>query len=154
MIIVLTILAIAFLGLSIWVLSEQDDFDCDGGIALTVVSSLIFIACLVAAVVLAANVTGLRVIDQKIEMYEEENAKIEEQISEVVKQYQDYETGIFTEISPESAVTLVSLYPELKADTLVQKQIEVYLANNDKIKELKETKINGSVQRWWLYFGG
>ena len=154
MIIVLTILAIVFLGLSIWLLSEQDDWDCDGGIALTVVSSLILIACLVAAVVLAANVSGLCVIDQKIEMYEEENTKIEEQISEVVKQYQDYENGIFTEISPESAVTLVSLYPELKADTLVQKQIEVYLANNDKIKELKETKINGSVQCWWLYFGG
>jgi hypothetical protein len=60
----------------------------------------------------------------------------------------------FTEVSPDSAITLVSLYPELKADELVKKQIEVYVANNEKIKELKEKKIMGNVYRWWLYFGG
>ena len=79
---------------------------------------------------------------------------IEEQISAVVKQYQEYETGIFANAKTESSVTLVALYPDLKADALVKKQIEVYLENNEKIKELKEKKINGNVIRWWLYFGG
>ena len=151
MIIVLTVLAFLLAGLGVWMLIEEWDFV--GG-AVMVIGTVLLIICLIAFIILAIDVSGLRVIDQKIEMYEEENTKIEEQISDVVKQYQDYESGIFTEVSPESAVTLVSLYPELKADTLVQKQIEVYLANNDKIKELKESKIQGSVQRWWLYFGG
>ena len=87
-------------------------------------------------------------------MYEEQNAKIEAQISDVVEQYMDYESGVFTEVSSESAITLVSLYPELKADTLVASQIELYMTNNQKIIELREKQINGSVLRWWLYFGG
>ena len=35
----------------------------------------------------------------------------------------------------------------------VQKQIEVYINNNEKIKSLKEDNITGNVKRWWLYFG-
>ncbi len=131
------------------------DGDVDSfGFATSIVSVIAFVACLIAVLVLSVQVSNLKVIDQKIEMYQEENAKIEEQISETVKQYQEYESGIFTEVAPESAVTLVALYPDLKADTLVQKQIEVYLENNEKIKGLKEEKISGSVKRWWLYFGG
>ena len=112
------------------------------------------IASLIVLVILIVCVTNLNVIDDKIAMYQEENTKIEEQIAEIVKQYQQYETDIFTEVSPDSSITLVALYPELKSDTLVQSQIDVYVKNNEKIKSLKENKISGSVYRWWLYFGG
>ena len=111
-----------------------------------------FIAILVT-IGLCVNISNQCVIDAKISMYQEENTKIEVQIAETVKQYQQYETDIFTSVAPDSAITLVALYPELKADTLVQSQIEVYIANNEKIKSLKEEKINGTVSRWWLYFG-
>lgn len=131
------------------------DGGCDDGLGFVACffSGLLFIACLIAGFVLSVQVSNLKVIDQRIEMYQEENAKIEQQISESVKQYQEYESEIFTEVAPESAITLVALYPELKSDTLVQKQIEVYLENNEKIKDLKEDKITGSVKRWWLFFG-
>ena len=109
---------------------------------------------LIATVVFIGLVSNISVIDDKIIMYEQENVKIETQIAEVVQQYQEYETGIFTEVAPESSVTLVALYPELKADSLVQKQVELYITNNEKIKELKASKISGDVYRWWLYFGG
>lgn len=112
------------------------------------------ICSLIAIVVLSIEVSNLSVIDDRIAMYQEENTKIEEQIAEVVKQYQEYETDIFTEVKPDSAITLVSLYPELKSDSLVNSQIEVYVSNNQKIKELREEEITGSVKRWWLYFGG
>jgi hypothetical protein len=108
----------------------------------------------IALIVLLINVSTLKVIDEEIEMYQEENTRIENQISDCVKQYQQYESEIFIETSTESAITLVSLYPELKADTLVAKQIEVYISNNEKIKELKGKKIKGNVYRWWAYFGG
>jgi uncharacterized membrane protein YhiD involved in acid resistance len=108
----------------------------------------------IAVIVLCIMVSGLKTLDNKIEMYQTENTNIENQIAQCVSEYQKYETDIFTEVSPDSAITLVSLYPELKADELVKKQIEVYVANNEKIKELKEKKIMGNVYRWWLYFGG
>lgn len=107
----------------------------------------------ILAFFLAIPISQLSVIDEKISMYQEENTKIEEQIATMVKQYQEYETDIFESVTPESAMTLVTLYPELKSDTLVQKQIEVYVYNNERIKELKEEKIGGSVLRWWVYFG-
>ena len=107
----------------------------------------------IVAIVLLICVLNRVNIDKKIALYEEENAKIEQQIADTVKQYQEYETGIFTEVSPEDSITLVALYPELKSDTLVQSQIEVYVENNKAIKELKSSAINASVYRWWLYFG-
>lgn len=109
---------------------------------------------LLVAIVLGICVSKLNVIDDKIAMYEEQNTSIETQIAEVVEQYQKYETDIFTEVAPESAITLVAMYPDLKSDALVESQINVYVENNKKITELKEQRINGSVLRWWLYFGG
>ena len=112
------------------------------------------IVSLIALVFLCVDASELKVIDERINMYQEENTKIEEQIATVVTQYQQHEKDIFTECSPETSMTLVSLYPELKSDTLVQQQITLYVENNKKIKELKEEEINGDVTRWWLYFGG
>ena len=109
---------------------------------------------LFATIVLGVNVSELSVIDSKITMYQEENTKIEQQVANVVTQYQEYETKTFTAVAPEDSMTLVSLYPELKSDKLVQEQIKVYINNNNKIKELKEKQINGKVHKWWLYFGG
>lgn len=149
MIIVFIIASIALFVVGISLTDDCDDFWA----VVTGVSVLMFGATLIATLVLSIQISNLKVIDQKIAMYQEENTKIEEQISEVVKQYQEYESGIFAEASPESAITLVALYPDLKSDTLVQKQIDVYLENNETIKDLKADKINGSVKRWWLYFG-
>lgn len=112
-----------------------------------------FVGALIAAIILGISVMNLSTIDERIAMYQEENVKIEEQIENVVEQYQQYESDIFAEAKPNSSVELVALYPELKSDTLVQKQIEIYLENNKKIKSLREQQIAGSVDRWWLYFG-
>lgn len=93
------------------------------------------------------------VIDQKIAMYEEENAKIEAQINDLVSSYMDFEKETYGNFKAESSVTLVSLFPELKSDQLVQKQLEVYVSNNAEIKSLKEDKIDISMSKWRLYFG-
>ena len=115
---------------------------------------LFSIIAFITIIILGIHVKSISVIDYRIEMYEEENIRIEQQIADVVEEYQKYETDIFMEVSPESAVTMVSLYPELKSDSLVQAQIEVYVENNKTIKDLKDKQINGDVYRWWLYFGG
>ena len=120
---------------------------------LQITGAIIIIISTIASIILFISVIDRVGIDKKIAMYEEENTKIEQQIADVVTQYQEYEAGIFTEVAPESAMTLVALYPELKSDTLVQSQIEVYADNNKQIKELKCKAINTSILRWWLYFG-
>ena len=109
---------------------------------------------LIAIIVLFGCTAKSRYIPEKIEMYEQENAAIEEQITDVVNDYMEYEQGIFEDISPDEAMTVVLLYPDLKANTVVEKQMEVYINNNQKIKELKEDYISAKVYKWWLYFGG
>lgn len=116
------------------------------GVVFVVVTSIAFV-CIIGPCVTSTTV------DARIEMYQEENTKIEEQIATAVRQYQEHEKDIFTEVSPDSAMTLVALYPELKSDSLVASQIEVYVKNNEKIKELKEQAINAHLYRWWVYFG-
>lgn len=94
------------------------------------------------------------VIPAQIAMYEEENVRIEEKVANTVTKYMEYEKDIFIEVGPDDdAFTLISLYPELRSDTLVAKEIEVYISNNDKIKELKSEMLRISNYRFWLYFG-
>lgn len=152
---ILVILAIGILmavGGSILYCNLDDDKDAIGT-SLQITGAIIIMISAIASIILFISVINRVGIDKKIAMYEEENTKIEQQIADIVTQYQEYEEGIFTEVAPESAMTLVALYPELKSDTLVQSQIEVYVDNNKQIKELKSMSINASIFRWWLYFG-
>ena len=94
------------------------------------------------------------VIPNQIAMYEEENSRIEEKVANTVTKYMEYEKDIFIEVSPDDdAFSLISLYPELRSDALISKEIDVYISNNDKIKELKTEMLKISNHRFWLYFG-
>ena len=135
-----------------WHLYWSKDVEIAEGVC--IISVIFLFIGVVAAVFLTITVANLSVIDDRIAMYQEENAKIEQQIADIVEQYQKYETDIFMDVAPDTAVTLVALYPELKSDILVQSQIEVYTENNKMIKSLRDQQIKGNVSRWWLYFGG
>lgn len=113
-----------------------------------------FCVLLVIGMFLGISVSNGKTIDEKIVMYQEENNKIEKQIDTLVSNYMNYESDTYEKIKSESSITLVSMYPELKSDKLVEEQISVYEENNKKIREFKEDKINLKVKKWWLYFGG
>lgn len=136
------------------ILDRKTGVDSDICFGISGIGMVVGFFALVGLIIVGVNVKSLSVIDDRIAMYEEENARIEQQIADVVEQYQKYETDIFREVAPESAVTMVSLYPELKSDSLVQAQIEVYTENNKTIRGLRDKQIKGNVYRWWLYFGG
>lgn len=95
-----------------------------------------------------------RYTDQKIQMYQEENEKIEEDASVIVTQYMEHENETFDMSKIESSTVLVQMYPELKSNELVSKQIDIYNKNNKKIKELKLEKIKNQKAKFYLYFGG
>ena len=142
----LILLTVLFFVLTLWAL-----FSIYEDIAL--LTGVVFFVLFIISIITGSGIVKGRVLDDKIAMYIEENQNIEIQMNDLVEQYMNYESGTYGELKGESSITLVSLYPELKADTLVAKQIEVYIDNNAKIKELKEKKIDLSAKKWWLYFG-
>ena len=153
MIWVILLACIGLIMLGAWLLDKLSyDLEWLGGgtVILGIFGS---VATFIAAVVLIVCCSNTTVIDEKIAMYTEENTKIEQQMADAVEAYQKHETDVFTNVKSESAVTLVSMYPELKSDTLVQSQLEVYVANSEMIKVLKVDKISAGIYRWWLYFG-
>ena len=95
-----------------------------------------------------------KVLPKKIEMYQEENAKIEQKIANTVEKYMQYEKEIMIEVSPEDdVITLVALYPELKADELVKEEMNIYIENSKKIKEMKNNMLGASIYKFLLFFG-
>lgn len=150
---VLTLLAIFIIMLIIGTVIIHIN-DSGVGYCLAVVGAIGTLVSFIVTLCLTGSCINLKVVDSKIAMYTAENEAIEQQIDVAVQEYMGYEKEIMTEVSPESSITLVAAFPELAADELVKKQIDIYLDNNAKIKELKESKINGEAKRWWLYFGG
>ncbi len=93
-------------------------------------------------------------IDKKIELYETENQIIETKIKETVRTYMKYEQETYKNlIENADLTTLLVAYPDLNSNELVKSEIETYKENNNKLKGLKEEKINKSTMAWWLYFG-
>lgn len=115
-----------------------------GGVSLIL---LIFVSILINKVGTAY------IVDIKIAMYEEENASIEESIDEKVRSYMEFEANTYGELKDKDAINIVFLFPKLQSDTLVQKQVEVYIQNREAIKQLKEKRIDLLKSKWLLYFG-
>lgn len=127
--------------------------DYDVKLAVAVISLLgVVVFGAVGAVCLSEIIEG-RYIDERIALYESENAEIEQNINELVEQYMQYEADTYSNLKGESGITLVSLYPELKSNELVQEQCDLYISNKKCVLELKEQRIRVSENKWWLYFG-
>lgn len=151
---ILAILAVSIIAILIGAFISKGSKLCNFYDGLCCVGLLFAFVSVFAGVVVGVEVTKASVLDARIAMYADENERIEQQVAEVVRQYQQYETDIFTEVNPENAITLVALYPDLKSDSLVQSQIELYTENNKAIRSLKDENIKANTLRWWLYFGG
>lgn len=104
-------------------------------------------------IILLHSLISLRIIDEKINVYSNQNKEIEQKVETTIKQYMEYENKTFVQLKPEEYVNLINLYPELKSDELLQKEIKLYIKNNNEILDLKQEKLNGTIYKWWLYFG-
>lgn len=135
--------------------SEYGEFSVHGlFFVLAWAFGIIAFAMVVTICYLTPKVATASTIDDKIAMYQEENTIIEQDIDRIVEEYLSHEKDTFTDLkTEESSITLVTLFPELKSDTLVQQQLEIYVANNTKIKRLREERIDIAKLKWLLYFG-
>ena len=127
--------------------------DNDTGEVFSGFGSLISVVALIGIIINIGILINGRTLDDKIAMYEQENAAIEQSVDVLVKDYYRHESDTYSSLTPENAVLFASAYPELQSNELATKQLEIYVDNNNKIKELKEDQINLSRNRFWLYFG-
>ena len=152
MLILITLIALV-LTIIFFALSKDDPYGCWD--ASGVIFTVLFIVCALVMFWTGYHVHRCKyVVPSLIAMYEEENAGIEEKVSSTVAKYMEYEGNVIMEIAPgDDAMSLISLYPDLKSDQLISEEIAVYIENNNKIKELKEEQLNLRTYKWWLYFG-
>lgn len=146
MFILLFVIAVALIVLAVLNEDLADGFGILGG--------LIGLIALIGIFVNIGFLVYGRTLDDKIAMYKQENAAIEQSVDVLVKDYYKHESDTYSSLKPENAVLFASAYPELQSNELATKQLEIYVDNNNKIKELKEDQINLSRNRFWLYFGG
>lgn len=151
----LSLILIISLILAIILFKKYDSLNCryEGlcftGLMISISVFIIFVALIIG--ISFAYIDTFNV-DKKIEIYTEENKKIESDVSMAVNSYQDYENSTFKEIIDNPTV-LALVCPELKSNELVSKQIDLYIKNNQKIKDLRLTKTSKDVYEFLLYLG-
>jgi hypothetical protein len=125
----------------------------DASAYLYALGGIITVIALIATLCLGVEYSQVRIVDDRIALYEQQNEDIEAEIAAIVSAYQAYEQDTFDKVGENISPTMVfALYPELKSDTLVAKQIELYVANNKTITELKASKFYYELYRWWICF--
>lgn len=93
-------------------------------------------------------------IQEKIEIYEEQNAQIEHSIDAAVKAYCEHKQITYTQMSDGAVALVAAAYPELASSELVKTQMEVWTFNTHELKELKSDLVDFHRAQYFLYFGG
>lgn len=150
----LTLLFIIALALMIWfiILHLKSPYET---FVLAIIAGIIAFFLLISVIFQCYQVfCRANTIQTQIEMYEEENSKIEEKINAVVQDYLDHEKETYKDIKPENVIAALSMFPELNSSELVKKEIEIYQSNETKLIDLKEEQIKEiPMARYLLYFG-
>lgn len=118
-----------------------------------IIGGALMMVSVIVAICIGIKLSNSMIIDNKIAMYEAQNEDIEQRVSVLVDTYMQYEQDTYNNINCDDPMSLVILMPELKSSELVNSQIELYAANNNKIIELEAEKLEYRPLRWWLYFG-
>lgn len=119
-------------------------------IALTIVS-LICIIWTIWNVIAVVSGVGL---NEKILIYEEENAQIEQSIDAAVEAYCEHEQITYVKMADKAIALVAAAYPELASSELVSKQIEIWTENCAELKKLKSDFVDYKKACYFLYFGG
>ena len=131
---------------------EYEGYD-SCGVGTAVLGIMIDVTIVVAMLVIGITLTTATTIPQKIEVLEEQNQKIEIQINSIAENYLAHESATYDKLTPDNAEVFAVAYPQLSSNETVQKQMSVYIENNEKITDLKLELCNKKAYEWWLYFG-
>ena len=93
-------------------------------------------------------------IQEKIQIYEDQNTQIEQSIDAAVKAYCEHEQITYTKMSDGAVALVAAAYPELASSELVKTQMEVWTSNSSELKDLKSKLVDFHRAQYFLYFGG
>ena len=93
-------------------------------------------------------------IQEKIQIYEDQNAQIEQSIDAAVKAYCAHEQITYVQMSDGAVALVAAAYPELASSELVKTQMEVWTSNSSELKDLKSDLVDFHRAQYFLYFGG
>lgn len=154
MLIVLLVASILIMVAIVWyAVKHRLDWDDPTWLVGVVFDGVAILGIMITMLVLGSTLAGAPAIDQKIEMHEIENNRIETVIKTEVQNYLEHEHDTYVQIGNEDVEVLVIRYPELRSNELVQQQLQILRENNNTIRQLKTEKIDLIKVRWWLYFG-
>lgn len=92
-------------------------------------------------------------IDSRLPVLEEQNQIVLSQIEPLVQQALEYESNTYKDFKLDAAkvIAFTQLYPDLKANNFLNKQIDIILANQEGIKQLKLDKATLNAYHFWLW---
>lgn len=93
-------------------------------------------------------------IQEKIQIYEDQNTQIEQSIDAAVKAYCEHEQITYVQMSDGAVALVAAAYPELASSELVKTQMEVWTSNSSELKDLKSKLVDFYRAQYFLYFGG
>ena len=92
-------------------------------------------------------------IDNRLAVLEEQNQVVLSQIEPLVQQALEYESNTYKDFKLDASkiIAFTQLYPDLKANSFLNKQIDIILANQEEIKQLKLDKATLNAYHFWLW---
>lgn len=91
--------------------------------------------------------------DSRLAVLEEQNQVVLNQIEPLVQQALNHESSTYKDLKLDAVkiIAFTQLYPELKANDFLNKQIDIILANQKEIKQLKLGKASLNAYHFWLW---
>ena len=93
-------------------------------------------------------------IQEKIQIYEDQNTQIEQSIDAAVQAYCEHEQITYTKMSDGAVALVAAAYPELASSELVKTQMDVWTSNSHELKDLNSKLVDFHRAQYFLYFGG
>lgn len=143
-----------FIGFA-WINSDSygSEIKYNTGWLFAIVGGFVSIICIFGLFYCGVELVKASTYEEKIEIYTEENEIIYNDIKLVVGEYLNWEAETYEKFSNTDITFVVNLYPDLKSNELIMKQIDVYLQNKNEIKMLKSQAAHMDIYRFWIYLG-
>lgn len=115
-----------------------------------VVSFISFITILVAGAVYNYDAST---INSRLSVLEEQNTTVLTQIEPLVQQALKYESSTYKDLKLDvnKLIIFSQMYPDLKANDFLNRQIDIILTNQEEIKQLKLNKASLNAYHFWLW---
>ena len=137
------------IGLTILIVGITNYEDAIAGVGMAIFIVFFFVTALVVGLYNYDKST----INNRLAVLEEQNQLVLSQIEPLVQQALEYESNTYKDFKLDAAkvIAFTQLYPDLKANNFLNKQIDIILANQEEIKQLKLDKASLNAYHFWLW---